>query len=475
MPERILVVDDERNLRLTLREILAGHGFEIAEAENGKAALEALRQCAPDLVLCDWKMPGTDGEYLLRGLRDLGSPQWLPVIVMTAHGTGQNAMTAIQLGAYDFITKPLDMDELLATVKRALHHVNLQHEVDDLRAERSGKLLKEDGETEQMIGSSRPMLDLFKAVGRVAATDTSVLILGESGSGKELVARTIHRQSRRATGPFVVVNCAALPAELLESELFGHEKGAFTGAHSRRAGKFESASGGTVFLDEIGELPLALQPKLLRVLQEHTFERLGNSETIAADFRLVAATNRSLLEEVEEKRFRADLYYRLQVFTVTVPPLRERRTDILPLAEHFLRQFAERNGFSPSAFSDDAVLVLQQSSFPGNVRELEHLIEHAAVLAAGRVVTCEILHQSMLQPPEREAPSDLAQLLRMPFHESVAAWERKLVENALNDSGGNKADAARRLGIQRRLLYEKMKALGIESSDQQEYDPTFGA
>ena len=465
MPERILVVDDERNLRLTLREILVGHGFEVAEAEDGIAALEALRQCTPDLVLCDWKMPRADGEFLLRGLSDLESPKWLPVIVMTAHGTGQNAMTAIQLGAYDFITKPLDMDELLATVKRALHHVKLQREVDKLRAERSGQLLKEDGGAELIMGSSRPMLNLFKAIGRVAATDTSVLILGESGSGKELVARTIHRQSRRASGPFVVVNCAALPADLLESELFGHEKGAFTGAHTLRAGKFESAAGGTVFLDEIGELPLALQPKLLRVLQEHTFERLGSSETIAADFRLVAATNRALQEDVEEKRFRADLYYRLQVFTVTVPALRERRTDILPLAEHFLRRFAERNGLPPSAFTDDAVLVLQQSSFPGNVRELEHLIEHAAVLAAGRVVTSEILHQSMLRPPEREAQTDLAQLLRLPFHESVAAWERKLVENALNESGGNKADAARRLGIQRRLLYEKMKALGMESSE----------
>jgi DNA-binding NtrC family response regulator len=470
MPERIMIVDDERNLRHTLFEILTSHGFEGAEAEDGRVALEALRQCAPDLILCDWKMPSADGEFLLRALSDLQSPKWLPVIVMTAHGTGQNAMTAIQLGAYDFITKPLDMDELLATVKRALHHVKLQREVDELRAERSGQLLKEDIGTQQMIGSSRPMLDLFKAIGRVAATDTSVLILGESGSGKELVARTIHRQSRRATKPFVVVNCAALPADLLESELFGHEKGAFTGAHVGRAGKFENASGGTVFLDEIGELPLALQPKLLRILQEHTFERLGSSETVAADFRLVAATNRSLLEEVEEKRFRADLFYRLQVFTVTVPALRERRTDIIPLSEHFLRRFAERNRLPPSELTDDAVLALQQSSFPGNVRELEHLIEHAAVLAAGRVVTSEILHQSMLQP-KPEALSDLTQLLLLPFHESVAAWERKLVESALIESGGNKADAARRLGIQRRLLYEKMKALGMESGDQQEGDP----
>jgi DNA-binding NtrC family response regulator len=244
MPERILVVDDEPNLRLTLREILTDHGFEVTEAEDGKTALESLRHCPPDLVLCDWKMPGSDGEFLLRGLSESKSSQWLPVIVMTAHGTGQNAMTAIQIGAYDFITKPLDMDELLATVKRVLHHLKLQREVDELRAEKSGRFFAEESESEQIIASSRPMLELFKAIGRVASTDTSVLILGESGSGKELVERTIHRQSRRFDKPFVVVNCTALPADLLESELFGHEKGAFTGAHARRAGKFESAAGG---------------------------------------------------------------------------------------------------------------------------------------------------------------------------------------------------------------------------------------
>jgi DNA-binding NtrC family response regulator len=223
--------------------------------------------------------------------------------------------------------------------------------------------------------------------------------------------------------------------------------------------------GATVFLDKIGELPLALQPKLLRVLQEHTFERLGTSETIAADFRLVAATNRSLREEVEEKRFRADLYYRLQVFTITVPPLRERHTDILPLAELFLRRFAERNGLPPSAFTDDAVLILQRSSFPGIVRELEHLIAHAAVLAAGRVITPDILRQSAPKSLVTETQTHFRLLLHLPFHESVAAWEQKLITDALNESGGNKADAARRLGIQRRLLYEKIRALGMESND----------
>jgi DNA-binding NtrC family response regulator len=465
MTNRVLVVDDERNLRLTLREILIANGYEVLEAENGQSALDLLQHDNVDLVLCDWKMPGSDGEFLLRGIGAQEQRASLPVIVMTAHGTGSNAMKAIQLGAYDFIPKPLDLDELLATVRRALHHARLQREVEQLRAERSGRGPEEETDAEAMIGTSRPMLDLFKVIGRVAPTDTAILILGESGTGKELVARTIHRQSRRSEGPLVVVNCAALPPELLESELFGHEKGAFTGALARRTGKFESAEGGTVFLDEIGELPIALQPKLLRILQEHTFERLGSPETTAADFRLVAATNRSLQDEVDEKRFRADLFYRLQVFSLTVPPLRQRRTDILPLAEFFLRRFSVRNSLPASGFTDDAVLLLQQHSYPGNVRELEHLVEHAAVLAAGRVVTADLLRQSLPQIPFVADSEDLSGLLQLPFYESVAAWEKKLICTALDGANGNKADAARRLGIQRRLLYDKLKALGLESTD----------
>jgi len=461
MSERILIVDDERNLRLTLREILNQIGYAVEEAQNGREALEILDRKSPDLVLCDWKMPVADGESLLRKLSDAGLLQQLPVIVMTAHGTGQNAMTAIQLGAYDFITKPLDMDEFVATVRRALHHLRLQREVEQLRAEKSSRSLDDAG-PELIVGMSRPMIDLYKAIGRVALTDAAVLVLGESGSGKELVARSIHHHSRRADKPFVVVNCAALPAELLESELFGHEKGAFTGALGRREGKFESAKGGTVFLDEIGELPLSLQPKLLRVLQEHTFERIGSSETTSADFRLIAATNRNLTDEIDEKRFRADLFYRLEVFTVMVPPLRERRTDILPLAEHFLRCFGERNALAPTGLTEDAVLLLQQHNYPGNVRELEHLIERSAIVASGRIITADIIAASLEKRNEVRA-EDLRELLSLPFHESVAAWERMLIETALLESRGNKADAARRLGIQRRLLYEKLNGRSPKS------------
>jgi DNA-binding NtrC family response regulator len=462
MAEHILIVDDEHNLRITLHEILTAAGFATSEAQNAREALQLLHDMSHDLVLSDWKMPVADGEYLLRGLSERHLIQRIPVVVMTAHGTGNNAMRAIQLGAYDFITKPLDFDELLATVRRAINHLKLQREIEELRAT---TIKTTDDGTDYMIGSARSMVAIYKDIGRVAPTDASVLLLGESGSGKDVVARAIHRHSLRSNKPFVIINCAALPAELLESELFGHEKGAFTGAINRKLGKFESANGGTVFLDEIGELSLSLQPKLLRVLQERSFERIGSSETQSVDFRVVAATNRSLEEEVAEKRFRSDLLFRLQVFTITLPPLRERRTDILPLSEYFLQRFADRNGFIPSGFTEDAVLLLQQYSYPGNVRELEHLIERAAILARGRVITKDILATSLPVNRVQSGIDELDQLLRLPFHESVAMWERKLIENALNESLGNKADAARRLRVQRRLLYEKLKALGLDSRE----------
>jgi transcriptional regulator with GAF, ATPase, and Fis domain len=309
------------------------------------------------------------------------------------------------------------------------------------------------------------MLEVFKAIGRVAKTDVTVLLLGETGTGKELVARTIHESSFRSDRPFVVVNCGALPAELLESELFGHERGAFTGAISRKLGKFESAAGGTVFLDEIGELPLALQPKLLRVLQEHTFERVGGTESVHADFRVIAATNRVLEEEVEEKLFRPDLYYRLKGFSIQLPALRERRSDILPLAEYFLVRFNQQNHQRVPGFTEDAIIALQQYSYLGNIRELEHIVERAGVQAAGRAITREIVHQALPAFETGPLGSSLTGLTRLPFHASVSAWEKHLIENTLAESGGNKTVAARKLHIHRRLLYEKMEQLGIEKSE----------
>jgi DNA-binding NtrC family response regulator len=329
----VLIVDDDRNFRETLRELLTGAGYSTRVAANADEALAALHTAIPDLTLCDWKMPHGGGEQFLKGLQSEGLLTTMPVIILTAHGTGPNAMQAMQLGAYDFITKPLDIDQALTTVARAARHMQLQREVESLRRQRFQDRSLEDiaGAEEslrpQLIGNSPAWIEIFKNIGRVASTNVGVLLLGESGTGKEVVARTIHENSARSSRPFIILNCAALPAELLESELFGHERGAFTGAISQKRGKFEAADGGTIFLDEIGELPLSLQPKLLRVLQEHTFERVGATASIHTDVRIIAATNRSLEEDVEQKTFRADLFYRLNAFTIRLPPLRERRSD----------------------------------------------------------------------------------------------------------------------------------------------------
>ena len=463
----ILVVDDDRNLRETLRELLESTGYQVRVASTGEEAFGLLQAGSPDLILCDWKMPGGGGEQFLRSLQSEERLTVMPVIIMTAHGTGPNAMQAMQLGAYDFITKPLDMDVALATVARALRHMELQREVEQLREQRfrDRSSSSEDVEYEQtakarLIGNSPAWIEIFKSIGRVAHTDVGVLLLGESGTGKEVVARTIHENSARSKRPFIVINCAALPADLLESELFGHERGAFTSAVAQKLGKFEAADGGTVFLDEIGELPLPLQPKLLRVLQEKTFQRVGGNATLHADVRIVAATNRSLEEEVEEKTFRQDLFYRLNAFTLRLPPLRERPSDILPLAEHFLRRYADRNKTAASGLTEDAILTLERHDFPGNVRELEHLMERASVQAGGRAITSAAI-QEQLGSSSRETGLDFHGLLNLPFHESVSQWEKLLIEHAMKASNGNKSDAARHLSIHRRLLYEKLQQFGM--------------
>ena len=459
----VLIVDDDHNFRETLRELLRDAGYQTLVATNTEEALTMLQTAAPGLTLCDWRMPGGGGEQFLKSLQSEGLLTLMPVIILTAHGTGPNAMQAMQLGAYDFITKPLDIDLALATVARALRHMELQREVDLLRQQRFSDRSLEQMEAPaerlkpQLIGSSPAWIEIFKNIGRVAATDVGVLLLGESGTGKEVVARTIHENSARSRRPFIVLNCAALPPELLESELFGHERGAFTGAVVQKRGKFEAADGGTIFLDEIGELPLSLQPKLLRVLQEHTFERVGATATIHSDVRVIAATNRPLEEDVEQKTFRADLFYRLNAFTVHLPPLRERQSDIQPLAEYFLARYAQRNQAAATGIAAGALSALQSYSFPGNVRELEHLIERAAVRAGGRAITAEHLQEELTKSTRRTQDTfDITSATSLPFHEAVAGWERYLIEQALKACNGNKSQAARRLGIHRRLLYEKL-------------------
>jgi DNA-binding NtrC family response regulator len=444
----LLVVDDERNLRESLSEALKEAGYSVLTAANGKEAYAIIQSQALDLLLCDWRMPEMDGRELLRHLSDEGRLVDLPVLVMTAHGTSNNAIEAIQFGAYDFVTKPFDLDDVLVTIRRALEHTSLQKEVAQLRSKVA------DAPNGDIVGFSAPMLEVFKAIGRVAQTDSTVLITGESGTGKELVAKAIHKHSARRNLPFAVVNCAALPENLVESEFFGYEKGAFTGALSRKPGKFESAQGGTVFLDEIGELPLTSQPKLLRVLQEHTFERLGGSQSIGADIRVIAATNRILEEEVGAGRFRRDLYFRLNVVPIALPPLRNRRPDIIPLAEHFLQHHSQKHGFRVTGFTEEAILKLQRYTFPGNVRELEHIVERAVLHGGGRVITPDLITTDDTVAATKE--SKLEKLLDLPFHQSVQAWERLLIERALEAANGNKAEAARKLDIHRRLLYEKL-------------------
>ncbi len=459
MSATILIVDDEANLRKTLAEIFSARGYSILEAENGAAAALLLRDATPDLIFSDWRMPEMGGEELLQHLRADPRLSTIPLIVITAFGSSHSAIEAVRLGAYDFVTKPFDLDEIVLAAERALDHSSLNREVVRLRAQGGSSHV---GAAGRLIGSSGPMLDVFIMIGKVAETDSTVLICGESGTGKELVAEAIHNYSQRKDKPFVVVNCAALPDTLLETELFGHERGAFTGAIGRKIGRFEMAEGGTIFLDEIGELSPGLQSKLLRVLQERTFERVGGTETIRGNFRVLAATNRDLEATVREKVFREDLFYRLNVVRIPIPPLRERRSDIVPLAEHFLRNYSEKNGLSAIGFSDETILMLQNYFYPGNVRELENMVERAVLMARGRVLMPEHLPARAHRNGDSATPTLEIDLLSLPFHKSIAELEKRLIEKAMKESGGNKSEAANKLQINRRLLYNKIDEYKLE-------------
>lgn len=458
MSATILIIDDEANLRKTLAQILSARGYSVLEAEDGASAVKILRDSSPDLIISDWKMPHMGGEELLQHLRGQPRLASIPVIVITAFGSSHSAIEAVRLGAYDFVTKPFDLDEIVLAAERALDHSSLNREVVRLRAQGGQGQPAASG---RLLGSSGPMLDVFIMIGKVAETDSTVLICGESGTGKELVAEAIHNYSQRKDKPFVVVNCAAIPENLLETELFGHERGAFTGAVGRKTGRFEIAEGGTIFLDEIGELSPALQSKLLRVLQERTFERVGGTETIRGNFRVLAATNRDLEASVRERVFREDLFYRLNVVRIPIPPLRERRSDIVPLAEHFLRIYSHKNGLPAVGFSDEAILMLQNYFYPGNVRELENMVERAVLMARGRV-----LMPGHFPAKGTNGAGDTKQLemdlLSLPFHKSVAELEKRLIEKAIKESGGNKSEAANRLQINRRLLYNKIEEYKIK-------------
>ncbi|MGH9841313.1 MAG: sigma-54-dependent transcriptional regulator [Blastocatellia bacterium] len=464
---KILIVDDEEAARYGMSRAL--RNYSVTEAGSVEAARHLIAKSRPDLVLLDNNLPGASG---LDYLRELAATENAPPVVMiTAHGTERTAVEAIKAGAYDYLAKPFEVDELRLVVKNALEAAGLRRENEKLRAE-----LKAARGAGDLLGTSEAMRRIHDLIQKVAATDVTVLIRGESGTGKELVAQAIHGQSaHRRNGDFVAMNCAALPSELIESELFGHEKGAFTGAAAPRKGKFEQAGGGTIFLDEVGDMSLNTQAKLLRVLEERKIERLGGSQPIAVDVRVVSATNRDLASAVAEEKFRADLYYRLRVVQLDLPGLRERREDIPLLAEHFLKNYAVKYQLKCAAIGTDAMSRLVGYDWPGNVRELRNVIERSAVLADGERLAAADLPDELRAGPapgkpvetfQRTSPAtEAGDLLNIPylpdFREARREFERAYIERVLVETGGNVTRAAERVGMHRQSLQQKLKDLGL--------------
>ena len=453
----ILIVDDEKNIRATLARSLMLEGYATLEAANGAEALERLERDEVDLVILDLQMPVLDGLSFLE--RVAGSGRRIPILVLTAHGTIEKAVRAVRLGAFDFIEKPPAVERILVAVENALRYGRLERE--------NRRLAEEAGVGGRLLGTSRAMKALAETIGKVAPTDAGVLLIGENGTGKELVAGAIHAASPRSRRALVTVNCAAIPGSLFESELFGHRRGAFTGATETRRGKFQAADGGTLFLDEIGETPLTLQPKLLRALESGEIERVGGREIERVNVRVIAATNRNLESEVAAGRFRQDLYYRLLVVPVRLPPLRERRDDIPFLARPFLETACRRNRIESKVLSDGAGTVLRDYDWPGNVRELKNAMERVAILISDEVVgedALDFLHRSDLHEDARpdtsgarEAPADASALATR-----MRDQERAIILAALRKNHWRMARTARELKLERSHLYKKMKALGIE-------------
>ncbi len=443
----ILVADDEKNIREGLREALALDGYEVATAADGREALDAVSRGAVDLLITDLKMPRLSGEELLKNVT--AQYPTMPVIILTGHGTIESAVQAMHDGAYDFLTKPVNLDRLSLLVKRALANRELAVQNRAMQEE-----LERRSGFASIIGRSAEMKQVFEMVRQVAPSRSSVLITGESGSGKEMIAEALHYNSPRKDKSFIKLHCAALTESLLESELFGHEKGAFTGAIARKRGRFELAHLGTLFLDEIGEINQNVQIKLLRVLEEKRFERVGGEETIEVDVRLIAATNRDLKEAIGKGAFREDLYYRLNVVNIHIPPLRERKEDIPLLVAAFLKEFSQENGKPMEGIDAKARLALYNYSWPGNVRQLRNSIESAVVLAKGSTITMEDL------PPNIRGESG-GDSLRLPLGASLADVEKEVIRSTLAREGGNKSRTAEILGIGRKTLHRKIEEYGL--------------
>jgi DNA-binding NtrC family response regulator len=449
---QILIVEDERVQREMLAGFLLKQGYRAMAAEDGPRALEKFKSGNFELVLTDYRMPGMEGVQLLREIKRC-HPEAV-VVIMTAYGTVEAAVAAMKEGAYDYLTKPIDLDELLLLIQRVEREIGLERENRELKEQ-----LREKFKFDFIISASRPMEEALNLAGRVAQSQATVLILGESGTGKELIARAIHYSGRRAEKPLVKVNCAALPENLLESELFGHEKGAFTGAVARRIGRFEQADQGSIFLDEIGDLSPPLQMKLLRVLQEKEFERLGSNQTIRSDVRVVAATHRNLEEAIQQGKFREDLYYRLNVVTISLPPLRERKEDISPLVEHFLKKYNLENKKNITSLSKEVRELLMNYHYPGNVRELENIIERAVVLCRGETLAVQDLPLNLRESKTEAAWERVRESRNLPA--ALEEIEGQMIADALEKSGGVQTKAAGELGISERVLRYKMKKYKI--------------
>ncbi|QJA06157.1 sigma-54-dependent Fis family transcriptional regulator [Thermosulfurimonas marina] len=446
----VLLVEDEAPQRALLRKYLERRGFRVAESASAAEALSAA-ESLPEIILLDWRLPDEDGLSLLPKLREKSPLS--AIIMLTAFATVERAVEAMRLGAYHYLTKPVNLEELILIIEKALQERRLRMEVEDLRRRLSAL---SPPEVEGVVAESPAMREVLSLIARVAPTEATVLLVGESGTGKEVLAGLLHRLSPRKDQPFLKINCAAIPEGLLESELFGHERGAFTGADRTKPGLLEEAGEGTVFLDEIGELPLSLQAKLLRVLQDGTFRRVGGTRELRCRARIVAATNRDLARMVREGTFREDLYWRLAVITLRLPPLRERREDILPLAEHFLREFSRKYGKELQGFSREALQRLLSHGYPGNVRELRNILERAVILAEGPLIT-----ERDLTFPEEDSTELTRKLWELPLPEAVELLERRRIEEALRLAEGVKTQAAELLGISERALRYKLERYGL--------------
>ncbi|HZE68194.1 MAG TPA: sigma-54 dependent transcriptional regulator [Pyrinomonadaceae bacterium] len=445
--DSILIVDDERGIRETLRAVMEDDGFVAEAVASGEECLKAVERRAYGCILLDVWLPGIDGLETLKQLRASGSEA--AVVIISGHGNVETAVRATKLGAFDFIEKPLSIEKTVLTVRNALR----QRRLELLNAELTAELAREYA----MVGQSVAMRALRKQISVVAPTDGRVLIYGESGTGKELVARAIHAQSRRASAPFIEVNSAAIPEELIESELLGHVKGAFTGATAAKKGKFELADGATIFLDEVGDMSAKVQAKVLRVLEEQRFEPVGSGTTISVDVRVLAATNKRLDEEIEQGHFRADLFYRLNVIPFELPPLRERLEDVPLLVDHFNKIFSQAYGKTPKHFQPDAIEDLQNYSWPGNVRELKNTIERVVIMHPGvKVAAADLPARGKEEPP--------AASFRFPsFKEATDAYHREFIQRKLEEAEGNVSRAAELMGVDRSHLYRRMRALGIQN------------